>query len=182
MDSDALMKIFDLYSPALFSYVMRLCGDPVLADHVVGDVFANLLEQLSAGGGPTTNLRSYLFAAAYHHVVDEARYSQRRAPLGRDALARPDPRASSVYMEDQILLKQILHVIHSELTGLQQHVILLRFLEGCSLRETAAITGKKISHVKVIQSRAVAALRKAMQRQEKSVLPRAGLGSLPSAE
>jgi RNA polymerase sigma-70 factor (ECF subfamily) len=50
--------------------------------------------------------------------------------------------------------------VRTELTPDQRHVIILRFLEEFSLRETAAIIGKKVEHVKVIQGRAIARLRK----------------------
>ena len=58
MNQEALIKIFDLYSSALYNYALRICNDPLEADQVVGDVFAKLLDQLSAGHGPSTNLRS----------------------------------------------------------------------------------------------------------------------------
>jgi RNA polymerase sigma factor (sigma-70 family) len=44
----------------------------------------------------------------------------------------------------------------------QRHVIILRFLEGFSVHETAVIIGKEESNVKVIQNRAIAALRRAL--------------------
>jgi RNA polymerase sigma-70 factor (ECF subfamily) len=68
-------------------------------------------------------------------------------------------------LEDQLLLKQVLHGIQHELTDDQRHVIVLRFLEEFSIRETAAILGKKADHVRVIQSRALAALRRSFQYQ-----------------
>jgi RNA polymerase sigma-70 factor (ECF subfamily) len=159
MDKEALVKIFDLYSPALYKYAMRLCSDAVLADHVVGDVFAKLLEQLAAGNGPRDNLRSYLYETTYHRIVDEARSSRRKVPL--DAADWLPQEANSVFAgcENQILFKQILCTIQNELTDDQRHVIILRFLEEFSIRETAAILGKKEDHVRVIQSRALAALR-----------------------
>ena len=166
MDSDALVKIFDLYSFALFNYAARLCGDPVLADHIVGDVFARLLEQLSEGHGPRTNLRSYLYETTYHLIIDETRYSKRRAPLEVAGLLRPEPESGSPQMDDQILFKQILHAMQNVLTDDQRHVIILRFLEEFSLRETAAIMGKTIDNVKVLQNRAIAALRKSIENKE----------------
>jgi RNA polymerase sigma-70 factor (ECF subfamily) len=56
----------------------------------------------------------------------------------------------------------ILKAIQDELTDDQRHVIVLRFMEEFSLQETAAILGKKVNHVKVIQNRALAKLRKAI--------------------
>lgn len=162
MNEDALVKIFDLYSPALYNYALRISGDAVLADHIVGDVFVKLLEQLAAGNGPNANLRAYLFESAYHRMIDEARASQRQAPLDVATSLHQDAQLS---LEDQILLRQILHAIRNELTDDQRHVITLRFLEGFSLRETAKIIGKKIDHVKVIQNRALAKLRQSLEKK-----------------
>jgi RNA polymerase sigma-70 factor (ECF subfamily) len=61
------------------------------------------------------------------------------------------------------MFEQILRAIRNELTDDQRHVIILRFLEEFSLRETAAIIGKEINHVKVIQNRALAKLRRALE-------------------
>src|SRR6185369_18006956 len=81
MDEAALVKIFDLYAYALYKYAFRICNDSLLADQIVGDVFAKLLDKLSCGKGPWANLRSYLFETAHHLIVDEIRYSHRRLPL-----------------------------------------------------------------------------------------------------
>jgi RNA polymerase sigma-70 factor (ECF subfamily) len=166
MDKDAPVKIFDLYSSALYKYALRLCGDPVMADHIVGDVFAKLLEQLASGNGPRANLRSYLYETAYHRMIDERRYSQRRTPLEVATSLGQDTHSAFLSLEDQIMFKQVLHAIQNELTDDQRQVIILRFLEDFSLRETAAIIGKKEDHVKVIQSRAIAKLRKFLEHKE----------------
>jgi RNA polymerase sigma-70 factor (ECF subfamily) len=181
MDKDALVKIFDLYSSALFNYALRLCGDPLMADHIVGDVFAKLLDQLAEGNGPTSNLRSYLYETTYHRLIDETRYSQRRAPLEvADSLGQAT-QSVSLSVEDQLIFKQILHAIHNELTEDQRHVMVLRFLEEFSLRETAAIMGKTADHVKVIQTRALAALRRSLANKEKQARPSPRIRNLSSA-
>jgi hypothetical protein len=81
MDKDALVKIFDLYSSGLYKYALRLSNHLVMADHIVGDVFAKLLDQLAAGNGPKDHLRSYLYEMTYHQMIDEARHSRRRVSL-----------------------------------------------------------------------------------------------------
>jgi len=169
MDQDALVKIFEHFSSALYKYALNLCNDPVTADHVVGDVFAKLLVQFASGEGPKDNLRSYLYQATYHRIIDETRASQRRAPLEVVDWIRQDGPASYIALEDQILFKQVLRAIQNELTDDQRHVIVLRFLEGFSLRDTATVIGKKEEHVKVIQSRGIAKLRKALEQKETGV-------------
>jgi RNA polymerase sigma-70 factor (ECF subfamily) len=138
----------------------------VTADHVVGDVFAKLLVQFASGKGPKDNLRSYLYQAAYHRIIDETRISQRRAPLEVVEWLRQDVQAGYISLEEQMLFKQVLHLIQNKLTDDQRHVIILRFLEGFNLRETATIIGIKEEHVRVIQSRGIAKLRKALEHKE----------------
>ena len=161
MDREALIKIFDLYASPLFNYALRLCHDPIEADQVVGDVFAKLLDQLSTGNGPSNNLRSYLYEMAYHLVVDRARNWRREAPLETVDFVRTDGPGSTSF-EDRILFETVIMAIKNHLTEDQRHVIILRFLEGFSLRETARIIGKEVYNVKVIQNRGVAKLRKAL--------------------
>jgi RNA polymerase sigma-70 factor (ECF subfamily) len=162
MNQDALVKIFDLYSSALYNYALRLCSDPLEADQVVGDVFAKLLEQLSAGNGPSANLRSYLYEMTYHLIIDKSRYSRREAPLETVEFLRQDGTSTLIGLEDRMMFETVVRAIKNDLTEDQRHVIVLRFLEGFSLRETAEIIGKEVYNVKVIQNRGVAKLRKAL--------------------
>ena len=162
MDHEALIRIFDLYSSPLYNYALRLCNDPLDADQVVGDVFAKLLEQLSVGNGPSTNLRSYLYETAYHLIIDKSRHSRREAPLEVVDFLRQDSSSTMTRLEDRMLFETVSLAIKDCLTDDQRHVIILRFLEGFSLRETAGIIGKEVYNVKVIQNRGVAKLRKAL--------------------
>ena len=175
MDEETIVKVFDLYAPPLYNYALRLCGDSLLADHIVGDVFAKLMEKLAAGIGPTSNLRSYLYEMAYHLIVDEARSSQRRLPLETLTSLKYDAHAAQLGSEEKLLLERVLAAIQHDLTPDQRHVIILRFLEEFSLRETAAILDKTVDHVKVIQSRALAKLRNVFEysgRKKNSPFPR----------
>lgn len=166
MDQDALGQIFDQYASPLFNYAWRLCGDPALADHIVGDVFVKLLDQLSVGKGPTGNLRAYLYETAYHRVIDEARSARRGVPLEvADWLPQRND-SPFLRFENQAMFEQVMDAMRRELTDDQRHVLILRFLEDFSIRETAAIMGKKEGHVKVIQNRAISALRAALERRE----------------
>jgi RNA polymerase sigma-70 factor (ECF subfamily) len=161
-NKDALEKIFDLYSSALNRYALRLGCDAVLADQTVGDVFVKLLEQLELGKGPETNLRSYLYQMTYHLIIDQVRSSRKSAPLEVSDSLQRDEDSPSLTLENKMMFDLILKAIQDELTDDQRQVIILRFMEEFSLEETAAIMGKKVNHIKVIQSRAIAKLRKAL--------------------
>ncbi len=162
LDHQALTEIFDLYAPALYKYALRLCQDPVQADHVVGDVFARLLEQLADGGGPRINLRSYLYQIAYHILVDRSNVSYQTIPLEEAAEIGDGNPPLEEAMEDDRLLETVMSAINLELTPDQRQVLLLRFVEGFTPQETSAILKKSLDNTKVIQTRALTKLRQVL--------------------
>jgi len=166
LDQDALTAIFDEYAPAIYKYLLRLGLGSSEADQVVGDVFARLLEKLAEGKGPRKNLRSYLFQTAYHLVVDHSRERQRTAPLEvadtvNQAMTPVQSRA-----EENMLLEKLSTAMEDELTEDQRHVLVLRFQEDFSLKETAEIVGKNVNAVKALQNRAINRLRDAFGRED----------------
>lgn len=165
MNQEALVAIFDLYNRALYNYAFRLCNNTVIADQIVGDVFAKLVDHLQSGKGPRVNLRSYLYEIAYHCFVDEVRSTHRSAPMEAVGLKYSDGYSTEENAENQILLKNVVRAMTNDLTEDQRHVVILRFVEGFSLKETAAIVGKSLANVKVIQFRAIAVLRQALDYQ-----------------
>lgn len=162
LDQDALAAIFDEYAPALYKYSLRLGTNPQEADQIVGDVFARLLEKIAEGKGPRTNLRSYLFQIAYHLVVDHARDRQRTAPLDVADSVNEGMEPVQSRTEEKMLLEELSIAMENELTEDQRNVIVLRFQEDFSLKETAAIIGKDINAVKALQNRGVKKLRQVM--------------------
>ncbi len=164
-DNKALAVIFDTYAPAIYRYVLRLCHDPVESDNIVGDVFARLIEKFAVGQGPRTNLRSYLFSIAYHLVVDGARHNHRLTSLEvvMDVPSQLKDYSVDTQVDERNLLDVLRFMMNNRLSEIQRHVLILRFMEDFSLQETAAIVGKKVNHVKVIQRRGIAKLRKLLE-------------------
>ena len=165
MNEEALVAVFDLYNRAIYNYAFRLCNDASLADQIVGDVFAKFIDQLLAGLGPTINLRSYLYQIAYHIFIEEKHFYRHSAPGDGPGLAYHETYAGVISAQDRKLSKIVLRSIAHDLSDDQRQVIILRFLEGFSLKETAVIMGKTVGNVKVIQTRGIAVLRKALDYQ-----------------
>jgi RNA polymerase sigma-70 factor (ECF subfamily) len=180
LDREALTIIFDTYAPGIYKYALRLCHDPVDSDNIVGDVFSKLLEQCAAGKGPMTNLKSYLFQIAYHLIVDQTRHDQRVVNLEvvPETLIPVTP-SSQTQVEERALTDALLTAMNSELSELQRHVIVLRFLEGFNLKETALIVGKNVNSIKVIQNRGVARLRKCLRLNDENNHPGSVAINLP---
>lgn len=164
-NTDAVGQIFDRFAPVLFRYAMGLCHDPAEADQIVGDVFAQLLEHLSEGRGPRSNFRAYLYQVAYHVLIDHVRQASHLMSM-QDAHSLPDGRVPvSIQVEGRELIRAVQLAMCYKLTEEQRQVILLRFVEGFSLKETALITGKTVNGVSVLQNRAIEKLRKTLSRK-----------------
>lgn len=164
LDQDELATIFDEYAPAIYKYLLRLGLQPQEADQIVGDVFVRLLDKNSEGKGPHSNLRSYLFQIAYHLVVDNSRERQRLAPLEVALSLSNETESVQSMAEEKILLEKLGIAIERNLTEEQKNVIVLRFQEDFSLKETAEIIGKNVNAVKALQNRGILNLRQAMGR------------------
>lgn len=165
LDGAALTEIFEEYAPAIFKYVIRLGTNTQEADQLVGDVFARLLEKISEGKGPDRNLRAYLFQIAYHLVVDDARGRQRIMTLDAADAVPEDVKPVQAQAEEKMLLEKLSTAMKLYLTEDQRNVLVLRFQEDFSLKETADIIGKNVNAVKALQNRGINALREALRRE-----------------
>lgn len=168
MDQQALVAIFDRYATNLYNYALRMRSDPIKADNVVGDVFAQFLEQLAVGKEPQTNLRSHLYKMTYHLMVDGKGLSQQEASL---ELAEFEPtdgngqQSKAANPDNKTLMETLIRAIKNHLTVNQRHVIILRYVEEFSLHETAEIVGKGLDDVKAIQNRAIGKLREVLDQK-----------------
>lgn len=162
LDQDALAMIFDEYAPAIYKYLLRLGAHSQEADQLAGDVFARLLDKFAEGEGPQKNLRSYLFQTAYHLVIDGARERQRIISLEAADSVNEEMEPVQSRAEEKMLLERVSMAMKHELTEDQRNVIILRFQEEFSLKETAEIIGKNVNAVKALQNRAIQKLRQVM--------------------
>ena len=164
LDQKALATIFDLYSSSLYKFSSRLLHDPVQSDQMVAAVFEQLVTDLSAGEGPRTNIRSYLYQIAYRLIVQRFRDIHPHSHL-EVAIRTPEKDKPASQINERGTMEALLTSMNSELSEDQRIVIILRFLEDFSLKETAEIIGKDVNNVKVIQNRGIARLKKAMGMQ-----------------
>ncbi len=159
LDSQVIGAIYDRYYPDVYRYVRYRLSDEQVAEDIASDVFVRLLEASQQGRGPQTNLKAWLLGTASHVVTDHHRRVYRRPtdPLSENML---DPLALPVDEFDRREKDRVVRSAMKELTSEQQHVLALRFGEGYSLEETAALMNKNVNAVKALQFRALASLQR----------------------
>ena len=80
-DQAALAELYDRYNNGIYYYALRLLGDSSLAEDCAAETFSRLLRALHDGGGPTENIKAYLYRSAHNWVTD---YYRRTPPLPLD--------------------------------------------------------------------------------------------------
>jgi RNA polymerase sigma-70 factor, ECF subfamily len=158
-DSQALADIYDLYSPALYAYAMRLLGDSSLAEECVSETFYRFLQALRGGAGPSHYLQAYLYRVAHNWITDRYR-RQPPPPLELDERlvdeGQLDPsRAALTHFQQQQVRAALIR-----LTAEQRQVLVLKFWEGLDNEVISASIEKPIGAVKALQHRAINTLRR----------------------
>ena len=140
------------YADRLYRFVLKNIRNESTAQDIVQDTFEKLWvkhENVSY-----SKVRSYLFTAAYHTLIDHTRKT--RNILVLDEIQNMELQETP----ERFDLKKNLEEAFGKLPDIQRSVILLRDYEGYSYEEIGEITGLSESQVKVYIYRGRLALRK----------------------
>jgi RNA polymerase sigma-70 factor (ECF subfamily) len=168
-DRATLAAIYDDYHQPIYRYVYRQVGDVETARDLVAEVFRRFLQVMQNGRGPDQHLSAWLYRTAHNIIVDHYRRQQYRQhlPLDEDLVNTDDNPAETA--ERNISAAQVRAALRN-LTPDQQQVIALKFLEGLSNQEVAAVLGKPVGAVKSLQHRALAALQRQLTAEKEKML------------
>ena len=166
-DQTALTEIYDRYNPGIYYYALRMLGDPSLAEDCAAETFSKFLRALRGGGGPTENLKAYLYRSAHNWITDHYRREPVPALELSDEISEQE--ADDPLDETDLRIKQ--HRVRTALRLLtpdQRQVIVLHYVEGWDHAEIATSINKPVGAVKALQHRAIAALRRMLAEEEES--------------
>lgn len=164
-DRDAFAALYRANVQAIFRYIVHRVGDAALAEDFTADVFVRALKSLATYQDQGKPLVAWLYRIAHARVVDHYRRVGRRPAEddldeGAEVAVQPD-------MDQSLLRRQMAQLLRQAITGLtdeQQQVIVLRFVEGCSLEDTAQVMGKNANAIKALQHRALRSLAGRLER------------------
>lgn len=131
----------DDFADGLYRFVLKNIRDEEKAKDIIQDTYEKLWRRVDDVS--YEKVKSYLFTAAYHTMIDVIRKEKWSADLKQ---VRQENHSHSEQYSD---LNEILHEALERLPEIQRSVILLRDYEGYSYKEIAEITGLNESQVKV---------------------------------
>ncbi|MBI5669484.1 MAG: sigma-70 family RNA polymerase sigma factor [Chloroflexi bacterium] len=154
----AVIETYERYFSPLYHYAHLKLGNRDQAQDIVSEVFVKLIESLGRPSAPRENLRGWLFSVARHQI--SRTYGERpQLPLDdvEDWMSATDSNPE-LFLSETIPLERVRHALRM-LTADHQEVLILRFGQRLSMKETADIMGKSVSAIKSLQFRALDTLR-----------------------
>lgn len=135
----------------LYRYIYARTGNRADAEDLTSQVFLQAFPRL--GWRPTREMRSYLFATARTVLADHWR-GHHGAELDELPFDFADPGVGTDDDADATSASRTAHLLN-RLPDRYRRLLELRFLQGCSVGETARIMGVSVANAKVIQLRAL---------------------------
>ena len=155
-DAEAFGRLYDHYVTMVHRYLLHRVGDRAQAEDFTSETFVRALRRIDSLSFQGRDVGAWLLTIARNIVRDHVKSSRFRLEVStadmRDADRVTDGPEDAVV---QALTNEQLLACIRQLGGEQQECISLRFLQGLSVAETAAVMGKKDGAIKALQHRAV---------------------------
>ncbi len=155
-DAEAFGRLYDHYVTMVHRYVYHRVGDRATAEDVTSETFVRALRRIDSLSFQGRDVGAWLVTIARNIIRDHVKSSRYRLEVTtadmRDADRATDGPEDAVV---QHLANRELLACVQQLGSEQQECIVLRFIHGLSVSETAEIMGKKDGAIKALQHRAV---------------------------
>jgi len=163
-ETAALAALYDRHAGHVLGVAHRVLRDRAEAEEVVQDLFLQLWHAPARFDAHRGKLTSWLFVMARNRALDRLRQRASRARTHAQDSQEPTPAPASA--ETRLLDGERRRTVQGALASLpegQRQAIELSFYRGLSQSEIAAETGEPLGTVKSRMSRAMAALRQALE-------------------
>jgi RNA polymerase sigma-70 factor (ECF subfamily) len=162
-EAEAFGLIYDRYFDTVFRFVYFRVGNRQLAEDLTADTFLRALKRIGSFTWQGRDLGAWLVTIARNLVADHFKSGRYRLEvttgdvLDAEREDRGPEGSPESAVVDHITNVELLKAV-KQLNPEQQECIVLRFLQGFSVAETAQAMAKNEGAIKALQYRAVRAL------------------------
>ncbi|QDI93168.1 sigma-70 family RNA polymerase sigma factor [Salicibibacter halophilus] len=165
-------RLYEQYHQSIYQFIFYMVRDQNAAEELVQDVYIKVLGSYENFDGKS-NEKTWLFSIAKHLAIDYIRKEnrQKRKWLGtivsNDKIDVHDP---APLPEEIALAKDEVRAVYEALgtcSIAHRQVLILRFIQSLSVKETAESLGWSESKVKTTQHRAIKQMRKILNTEER---------------
>jgi len=161
-ETEAFGVLYEEHEGRVFRYVFARTGQVEQAEDLTQEVFVRAFHGIRSYRDRGMPFSSWLLRIAHNLVIDHYRWvtKHRSVELADVQLASDEDPVAEV--EKKAEIRRILEAVPN-LTPGQREVISLRFGAGLHLAEAAAVMGKSIGAVKMLQHQAVTRLKRILE-------------------
>lgn len=175
-DPEAFAALYDKYVNKLYHYIYFKVGNVAEAEDLTAQVFLRAWEAIGSYEWREHPFSAWLFRIARNLVVDYHRARRDMIPLDEPEQHIPSWAISEtpppdLALQDYLTVERLRKAL-KRLTPEQQEVIILRFMEGYSTAEVAAIMGKREGAIRGLQFRGLSVLREIFQGESQENVSR----------
>ena len=166
-DGAAFAALYDAFAPRVFRFFRFRVASAELAEDLTQRVFVKMIEQLPKYESRGIPFAAWVFRVARNAWIDEERTARPAVPLddlAETAAAAEEPHEIAAAAIESEMVRSAIAALPSD----QREVIACRFFAGLSCRETAVQMGRSEGSVRVIQHRALAALRQRLPQIDRA--------------
>jgi RNA polymerase sigma-70 factor (ECF subfamily) len=171
MDGEALSALYDTYLPHVFRYIFYQVNNRAVAEDLTSDTFLKMLTAIQDFREDGKSFYPWLLRIAKNTSLDylRSKAKQMHVLLDEDVEELFFDRRNKSDLEHAVITALDAEEVKKavgKLTDEQQHVLLLRFTMGLSNAEVAKVLDKTEGSIKSLQVRALASLRRILDRPE----------------
>ena len=162
--AEAFGELYERHALSVFRFLYAHLDDRLDAEDLTEEVFLRTWRTLSRYRDQGVPFKAFLFRVAHNALIDHYRANRRtRSEVSIEDSVIHDLRSEpgSQFLQNQE--HQELRNTLAQLREDYQTVLISRFLVGLSPDETAQVMGRSVGAVRVLQHRALSALRKLME-------------------
>jgi len=164
-NAEAFGQLYDAYMERIYRFIYFRVEDQQTAEDITSQVFLRAWNNLDRFRLGRTPYLAWLYTIAHNAVIDHYRTRKVTTALEDARLSQPDS-AEVVENDIDFEVEMIsIKVAMQTLTGDQQQVLTLKFIEGMSNDEIARHLGKREGAVRALQMRGLRALAKQLEEK-----------------
>jgi RNA polymerase sigma-70 factor (ECF subfamily) len=158
-DADAFGMLYERYVDVVYRYIYVRVGSQQLAEDLTSETFLRALRRMDSFSWQGRDIAAWFVTIARNLITDNAKSARFRMEVTTADMLDADQRIDAPDTEvlDRLRDERLFTAVKG-LKPEQAECVVLRFLQGLTLAETAKVLGKSEGAVKQLQLRAVRAL------------------------
>jgi RNA polymerase sigma-70 factor (ECF subfamily) len=162
-DADAFGLLYDHYQPSVYRFLYYRTRSVVVAEDLTSETFFRALRNMSSFRWQGKDFGAWLMTIARNLATDHFKAGRTRLEMTTEDMGQHDDATDGpetavlASLTNEILLQAL-----TELPNEQKDCLVMRFLQGMSIAETAQALGRSEGAIKQLQLRGVRNLAKLM--------------------